>query len=59
VLGIIKQELDDIKDKYGDKRRTEITYDNVDFDEEDFIEDHEVVITLSNRGYIKRHRGIK
>jgi DNA gyrase subunit A len=54
VLGIIKEDLDDIKDKYGDKRRTEITYDNVDFDEEDFIEDHEVVITLSNRGYIKR-----
>ncbi len=54
VLAIIKEDLDDIKAKYGDKRRTEITYDNVDFDEEDFIEDHEVVITLSNRGYIKR-----
>jgi len=54
VLGIIKEDLDEIKDKYGDKRRTEISYENVDFDEEDFIEDHEVVITLSNRGYIKR-----
>ncbi|HPF20271.1 MAG TPA: DNA gyrase subunit A [Syntrophomonas sp.] len=54
VLAIIKEDLDDIKAKYGDKRRTEITYDNVEYDEEDFIEDHEVVITLSNRGYIKR-----
>jgi DNA gyrase subunit A len=54
VLGIIRDDLDEIKDKYGDKRRTEINYENVDFDEEDFIEDHEVVITLSNRGYIKR-----
>ena len=54
VMGIIKEDLDEIKDKYGDKRRTQISYENVEFDEEDFIEDHEVVITLSNRGYIKR-----
>lgn len=54
VLTIINEDLDEIKQKYGDKRRTEITYDDVDFNEEDFIEDHEVVITLSNRGYIKR-----
>lgn len=54
VLAIIKEDLDDIKNKYGDKRKTEITYDSVEYDEEDFIEDHEVVITLSNRGYIKR-----
>lgn len=54
VFQIIKDDLDEIKDKFGDKRRTEINYDSEDFDEEDFIEDHEVVITLSNRGYIKR-----
>lgn len=54
VLTIIGEDLDEIKHKYGDKRRTEINYDSVDFNEEDFIEDHEVVITLSNRGYIKR-----
>lgn len=54
VMGIIKEDLDEIKDKYGDKRRTQISYENVEYDEEDFIEDHEVVITLSNRGYIKR-----
>jgi DNA gyrase subunit A len=54
VLQIIKDDLDGIKNKYGDKRRTEISYENTDFDEEDFIEDHDVVLTLTNRGYIKR-----
>jgi DNA gyrase subunit A len=54
ILVMIKEDLDDIKNKYGDKRRTEITSDNSEYDEEDFIEDHEVVITLSHRGYIKR-----
>ena len=54
VLDMVKEDLDEIKAKYGDKRRTEITGDNSDYDEEDFIEDHEVVITLSHRGYIKR-----
>lgn len=54
VLAIIKEDLDDIKNKYGDKRRTEISYESTNFELEDFIEDHEVVITLSNRGYIKR-----
>jgi len=54
VLIMVKDDLDDIKDKYGDKRRTEISSDNSEYDEEDFIEDHEVVITLSHRGYIKR-----
>ena len=54
VLDMVKEDLNEIKAKYGDKRRTEITGDNSDYDEEDFIEDHEVVITLSHRGYIKR-----
>ena len=54
VLLMVKEDLDDINDKYGDKRRTEISSDNSEYDEEDFIEDHEVVITLSHRGYIKR-----
>lgn len=54
VLEIIKEDLDDVKEKYGDKRRTEITNENTDYDIEDFIDDHEVVITLTNRGYIKR-----
>ncbi len=54
VLIIIKDDLADIKSKYGDKRRTEISLDVTEFNVEDFIEEHEVVITLSNRGYIKR-----
>jgi len=54
VLSIIKDDLADIKKKYGDKRRTEISHEISDYNVEDFIEDHEVVITLSNRGYIKR-----
>jgi DNA gyrase subunit A len=54
VLEIIKEDLDDIKAKYGDSRRTEISAENSDYDVEDFIDDHEVVITLTNRGYIKR-----
>lgn len=54
VLEMIKEDLDDVKAKYGDSRRTEISSDNNDYDIEDFIDDHEVVITLTNRGYIKR-----
>lgn len=54
VLEIIKDDLDEIKARYGDKRRTEISLENMDYEDEDFIEDHEVVITLSHRGYIKR-----
>lgn len=54
VAAIIKEDLDDIKEKYGDKRRTEICYETTDYKIEDLIEDSDVVITLSNRGYIKR-----
>ncbi len=54
ILVMVKEDLDDIGVRYGDKRRTEITCENMDYEEEDFIEDHEVVITLSHRGYIKR-----
>lgn len=54
ILEIIKTDLDEIKGKYGDKRRTELSYEDLDFNEEDFIEEHDVVLTLTNRGYIKR-----
>ncbi|MDD2510002.1 MAG: DNA gyrase subunit A [Syntrophomonas sp.] len=54
VLAIIKEDLDEIEKRYGDKRRTEISQEENTYAEEDFIEDHEVVITLSNRGYVKR-----
>lgn len=51
---MIKEDLDDIKKKYGDPRRTEIAPEDSEYDAEDFIDDHEVMITMSNRGYIKR-----
>lgn len=54
VQGIIKQDLEEIKRKYADPRRTEISQELSDYDIEDLIEDHEVMITLSDRGYIKR-----
>ncbi len=54
ILAIIKTDLEEIKNKYGDDRRTEITREIADYKEEDFIEDYEIVITLSDRGYIKR-----
>ena len=43
-----------MKEKYGDKRRSEITIDTSDFDVEDLIADEEMVITLTRQGYIKR-----
>lgn len=54
VLTMIKEDLAEVKKKYGDPRRTEISQEISDYNIEDFIDDHEVVITLSNRGYIKR-----
>ena len=54
VLSLIKDDLEDIKKTYGDARRTEISPDDGEFNIEDFIDEHEVVITLSNKGYIKR-----
>ncbi|HWP95587.1 MAG TPA: DNA gyrase subunit A [Syntrophomonadaceae bacterium] len=54
VLMIIKADMDEISSRFGDKRRTEISLEDTDYEEEDFIDDREVVITLSNRGYIKR-----
>ena len=54
VLEMIKNDLDEIKKKYADKRRTQIISDLDDCEEEDFIDDHEIVVTLSDRGYVKR-----
>jgi len=54
IRQMVREDLDDIKKKYGDKRRTEIAPEADEYDIEDFIDDHEVVITMSNRGYIKR-----
>lgn len=51
---IIKDELIEMKDKYGDERRTEIVYSAEEFNPEDFFADEDVVITISHMGYIKR-----
>ena len=53
-MKIIKEELLEIKDKYGDKRRTEIIPNAGEFNPEDFYSDDEMVITISHMGYIKR-----
>lgn len=51
---LIKDELIEIRDKYGDERRTDINYAAGDFNAEDFYADDDVIITVSHRGYIKR-----
>jgi DNA gyrase subunit A len=53
-MEIIKEELLEVKEKYGDERRTEINYAGGDVSIEDMIPDEEVVITISHAGYIKR-----
>jgi len=53
-MGIIKDELADIKEKYGDERRTEIVPNAEEFNPEDFYADEEMLITISHMGYIKR-----
>jgi len=53
-MKIIKDELIEVRDKYGDKRRSEIVYNANDLRMEDMIADEEVVITISHLGYIKR-----
>ena len=55
VVQIIKEELDEVKRKFGDKRRTELMVGEVlTLEDEDLIEESDVLITLSNKGYIKR-----
>jgi DNA gyrase subunit A len=51
---IIKTELTEMRDKYGDKRKTEMVHSSAEMNTEDFIEDENVVITISREGYIKR-----
>ena len=54
LMGVIKDELLEIKDKHGDKRKTKIKADAQEIDEEDLIEEEKVCITLSHLGYVKR-----
>ncbi len=51
---IVKEELLELKEKYGDPRRTDITFEEGDISVEDMIPNEEVVITITHRGYIKR-----
>lgn len=54
LMQVIKQEFVELKEKYGDERRTIIKYDAANFRIEDTIPDEQVVITISHKGYIKR-----
>jgi DNA gyrase subunit A len=53
-MQIIKDELIEIRDKYGDERKTEMVHSSAEMNTEDFIEEEDVVITISREGYIKR-----
>lgn len=55
ILKIIKKELLEIKEKYGDERRTEIIEEEEDFSIEDLIQEEDMVVTISHQGYIKRN----
>lgn len=54
LLGVVKKEIQEIADKYGDDRRTRIGHDVEDFSNEDLIPDDNVVITMTHLGYVKR-----
>ena len=51
---VIKDELIEVKEKYGDERRSEIVYSSEEFNPEDFYADEDMIITISHMGYIKR-----
>lgn len=54
LMGVVKDEMTEVKEKYGDERRTKITAAANEFDEEDLIEEQNVAITLTHLGYLKR-----
>ena len=54
VLNIIRSELNEVKERYGDDRRTEISDAEIDMQDEDLIPEEDVVITMTTNGYIKR-----
>lgn len=53
-MQVIKDELEEVKNKYGDVRRSEVIYSDVEMNPEDFYADDEMIITISHLGYIKR-----
>jgi DNA gyrase subunit A len=55
VLQIVKEEMEEIKERHGDERRTEILQDTGDLDIEDLIAEEDMVVTISHDGYIKRN----
>lgn len=54
LMGVVKDEMLEVKEKYGDKRRTKLVAAVDEFDEEDFIEEEQVAVTMTHRGYLKR-----
>jgi DNA gyrase subunit A len=55
ILALIREDINDLAEKYGDDRRTEIIYGvSTDFNEADLVREEEVVVSLTSRGYIKR-----
>jgi DNA gyrase subunit A len=54
LMQLIKMEIQEVKNKYGDERRTDIVYASEELNPEDFYADDEMIITISHRGYIKR-----
>ena len=54
LMGVVRDELVEIRDKYGDKRRTQISASSEEIEEEDLIEERQVAVTLTHLGYIKR-----
>ena len=54
LLGVVKTEILEIREKYGDDRRTRFGYDDDDITEEELIPDEETIVTMTNLGYIKR-----
>jgi DNA gyrase subunit A len=54
LMAVVREELTALRKKYGDARRTEISYGDIELNEEDLIPREQVVVTLTHRGYIKR-----
>jgi DNA gyrase subunit A len=54
ILTLIRDDVNELAEKFGDERRTEVTYGNVDFNEDDLVLKEDVIISLTQNGYIKR-----
>ena len=54
ILALVREELMELAEKYGDARKTEVVYGNADFNEADLVREEEIVISLTSKGYVKR-----